>query len=118
MKTNKGKNRFLAILSATVLMFSSFMIASPVSASGEAVSNYLVNGDAETGIAQNGGDAETDALLAAGDQRDAHAQSLPRIWSAARSDSAAMVSAGFTAAEVGSTLASVMNRFGWSWARP
>ena len=39
------------------------------------------------------------------------------MWSAARSACAAMVRAGFTAAEVGRKLASTTNRFGWSWLR-
>ena len=39
------------------------------------------------------------------------------MWSAVRSACAAMVSAGFTAAEVGRKLASTTKRFGWSWLR-
>jgi hypothetical protein len=54
------------------------------------------------------GDAKTDALLAASDEREGgHAGRFP-MWSPARRARAAMVSEGFTAAEVGKTEASTM----------
>ena len=73
----------------------------------------------EARVRQRLGDAEADALLAAGDERDRRhaARSRVRMWSATRSARAAMVSAGFTAAEVGRKLASTTKRLGWSRAR-
>ncbi len=65
------------------------------------------DGDREIRAGERLRDAEADALLAARDQRDAaQASNSRRMWSPVRSAIAATVSAGLTAAEVGSALAS------------
>ena len=66
------------------------------------------DGDAEACGLQGTGDRKADALLAAGDQGDRGGHGRPPICAPARSASAAMVSEGLTAAEVGRTEASTI----------
>ena len=72
--------------------------------------------DGETIRLEPAGDRRADAARRARDNGDAlhDFSSFFRIWSATRNACAAMVSDGFTAADVGRKLASITNRFAWS----